>query len=156
MGLGCQFIGSLVRALIKLLAGIARFLTCPVGKHLSRLSPLGWEQCSHGLTARPRGSCHPHCLEAVCGLLGHPAGAAAELLDGTLKLRHCTRPFGKRFSQLSSFGFWWWLGETGWLGFYPLRDGKEGMALKRVRLPRKTCPAKCVHSQPEQGLPTPK
>ena len=34
---------------------------------------------------------------AGCGSLGYPAGAAAELLDWSFKLRHCTTPFSKRF-----------------------------------------------------------
>ena len=55
-----------------------------------RLRHLGWDQCSHRLTSRPLASCHHHCLQAVCKVLGYPEGAAAELLDGTLKLRYCT------------------------------------------------------------------
>ena len=43
---------------------------------------MGWEQCSHGLTSRPLETCHHQCLKAVCGFLGYPAGAAAELVDG--------------------------------------------------------------------------
>ena len=31
------------------------------------------------------------------GVLGYPKGSALELLDGTLKLRHCTNLFTKRF-----------------------------------------------------------
>ena len=31
------------------------------------------------------------------GVLGYPKGSALELLDGTLKLRHCTDLFTKRF-----------------------------------------------------------
>ena len=55
-------------------------------------------QCSHGLKTRPLESCHYQCLKAVCGVLVYPKGAAAELLDGTLKLRHCTEVFTVRFS----------------------------------------------------------
>ena len=55
-----------------------------------------WDQCSHGLTSRPLETCHHQCLKAVCGLLGCPAGAAAELLDGSLKLRYCTTQFSRR------------------------------------------------------------
>ena len=32
-----------------------------------------------------------------CGLSGYPAGAAVELLDGSLKLRHRTTSFSGRF-----------------------------------------------------------
>ena len=98
---GCQFISSLVRALGKLPGGLARFLPCQVGSHLSRLRHLGWNQCSHGLTSRPIESCHHLCFCAICGVLGYPRGSAAELLDGVLKLRCCTTPFSKRFPTLS-------------------------------------------------------
>ena len=90
---GCQFVSSLVRALGKLPGGIGRFLPCKVSSHMSRLRHLGWEHCSHGLMSRPLESCHHQCLKAVCGGLGYPKGAAAELLDGTLKLRFCTAIF---------------------------------------------------------------
>ena len=64
---------------------------------MSRLRHLGWNQCSHGLTSRPLESCHHQCLKAVCEVLGYPRGSALELLDGTLKLRHCTTLFTMRF-----------------------------------------------------------
>ena len=94
---GCQFLSSLVRALAKLPGGIGRFLPCGIGSHKSRLRHLGWNQCSHGLTSRPLDSGHHQCLKAVCGVLGYPKGSALELLDGTLKLRHCTALFTMRF-----------------------------------------------------------
>ena len=87
---GCQFLSSLVRALAKLPGGLGRFLPCRLGCHMSRLRHLGWNQCSHGLTSRPLESCHHQCLKAVCDVLDYPRGSAVELLDGTLKLRHCT------------------------------------------------------------------
>ena len=64
--------------------------------NFSRLRHLGWSQCSHGLTSRSLECCHHQCLKAVCGLLEYPAGGAAELLDGSLKLRYCTTPFSSR------------------------------------------------------------
>ena len=97
---GCQFLSSLLRALAKLPGGLGRFLPCRVGSHLSRLRHLGWNQCSHGLASRPLESCHHQCLKAVCGVLGYPKGSALELLDGTLKLRHCTTLFTMRFLPL--------------------------------------------------------
>ena len=97
---GCQFLSSLVRALAKLAGGLGRFLPCRVGSHMSRLRHLGWNQCSHGLTSRPLESSHHQCLKAVCGVLGYPKGSALELLDGTLKLRHCTTLFYHAFSPL--------------------------------------------------------
>ena len=68
---------------------------------MSRLRHLGWNRCSHGLTSRPLESCHHQCLKAVCGVLGYPQGSAAELLDGTLKLRYCTTLFTMRFPPWS-------------------------------------------------------
>ena len=93
---GCQFLSSLLRALAKLSGGLGRFLPCHLGSHMSRLRHLGWNQCSHGLSSRPSESCHHQCLKAVCGVLGYPKGSALELLDGTLKLRHCTEVFTMR------------------------------------------------------------
>ena len=99
---GCQFLSSLIRALAKLPGGLGRFLPCNLGSHLSRLRHVGWNQCSHGLDSRPLESCHHQCLEALCGVLGYPKGSALELLDGTLKLRHSTDLFTKRFPPWSS------------------------------------------------------
>ena len=98
---GCQFLSSLFRALTMLPGGLGRFLPCGVGSHMSRLRHLGWNQCSHGLTSRPFESCHHQCLKAVCGVLGYPKGSALELLDGTLKLRHCTDLFTMCFPPWS-------------------------------------------------------
>ena len=125
IGQGCQLISSLVGALGKLPDGVGRFLPCRVGSHMSRLRHLGWEHCSHGLTSRPLESCHHQCLKAVCGIFGYPAGAAAaaaELLDGTLKLRYCNTVFTKRFPS----------------GFYQGRIGKRGAVTSDHLLNRKT------------------
>ena len=105
---GCQFISSLVRALAKLPGGLGRFLPCGLGSHMSRLRHLGWNQCSHGLTSRPLESCHHQCLKAACGVLGYPKGSALELLDGTLKLRHCTDVFTMRLLPLVFTQGWYW------------------------------------------------
>ena len=64
---------------------------------MSRLRHLGWAQCSHGLASRPLEKCHHQCLQALCGVLGYPRGAALELFGGTLKLRYFTRLFSKCF-----------------------------------------------------------
>ena len=93
---GCQFHSSLVRALAKLPGGLDRLIPCHLGSHMSRLRHLWWNQCSHGLSSRPLETCHHQCLKAVCGVLGYPKGATAELLDGTLKLRYCTTIFTTR------------------------------------------------------------
>ena len=97
----CQFLTSLERALAKLPGGLGRFLPWRLGSHMSRLRHLGWDQCSHGLTSRPLESCHHQCVKAVCEVLGYPKGSALELLDGTLKLRHCTDLFTMRFPPWS-------------------------------------------------------
>ena len=94
---GCQFLSCLIRALAKLSGGLGRFLPCHLGSRMSRLRHLGWNQCSHGLSSRPLESCHHQCLKAVCDVLGYIKGSALELLDGTLKLRHCTTLFTMRF-----------------------------------------------------------
>ena len=98
---GCQFLSSLVRPLAKLPGGLGRFMPCSLGSHLSRLRHVGWNPCSHGLNSRPLESCHHQCLKALCGVSGYPKGSALELLDGTLKLRHCTDLFTKRFPPWS-------------------------------------------------------
>ena len=88
-------------------------------------------------------------LVPFCGILGYPMGSAAELLDGTLKLRCCITPFSNRFPT-------WALPPAGndrIKGFAVatsnlVGDGSNGV--KRVRLTRKT-PRKCStgwHSGP--------
>ena len=152
---GCQFISSLVRALAKLPGGLGKILPCGVGSHMSRLRHLGWNQCSHGLTSRPLESCHHQCLKAVCGVLGYPRGSALELLDGTLKLRHCTTLFTMRFSH-------WSLPRVGYGGGkrqfvtpgHPLDAG--GNVAKRVQLTKKTRPGVSSHDNPDPGHPTPR
>ena len=126
---------------------------------MSRLRHLGWAQCSLGLTSRLLESCHHQCLQAVCGVLGYLRGAAMELFDGTLKLRHCTRlssrnlpPWdlprlgrslvGKRF--------------TATLGNLLDCSGNFG---KRVRLTWKTLPSISILSHLDSGPvghPTPR
>ena len=106
---------------------------------MSRLRHLGWNQCSHGLTSIPLESCHHQCLKAVCGVLGYPKGSASDLLDGTLKLRHCTTLFTMRFHPWSVPR----LGNGGGKRQFvtPGHQPDEGSnAGKRVRLTRKTRP----------------
>ena len=80
---------------------------------------------------------------------------ASEILDGTLKLRHCTEVFTMRFPP-------WSLPRVG------NRDGKRhfttpghlldasGSVGKRVRLTRKTRPGVSSHSNLDPGHPTPR
>ena len=150
---GCQFISSLVRALAKLPGGLGRCVPCHLGSHLSRLRHLGRNQCSHGLSSRPLESCHHQYLKAVCGFWGTPKGAAAELLDGTLKLRYCTTVFTTRFppGSLPSVG-----SGSGKRQFTTLRHLSDpgGSLGKRVRLTRKTRPSASSHVIPDPGHPT--
>ena len=137
------------------LGGLGRFLPCGLGSHMSRFRHLGWNQCSHGLTSRPLESCHHQCLMAVCGGLGYPKGSALELLDGTLKLRHCTDVFTMRFSP-------WSLPRVGsggdkrhFIATGHLPDAGSTVG-KRIRLTRKTRPGASSHFIPDPGHPTPR
>ena len=89
----CQFISSLVGALTQLPGGLGRFNAMLY--YLSHVQvKASWvESVFSWLTSGPLESCHHQCLEAVCDVLGYPRGSALELLDGTLKLRHCTTLF---------------------------------------------------------------
>ena len=145
------------RALAKLPGGLGRFMPCNLGSHLSRLRHVGWNQCSHGLDSRPLESCHHQCLKALCGVLGYPKGSALELLDGTLKLRHCTNLFTRRFPP-------WSLPRVGsGVGKRPFvttsHHPDDGSTVgKRVRLTKKTRPyaASYVNPDPDPGHSTPR
>ena len=152
---GCQFLSSLVRALAKLPGGLGWFLPCRVGFHMSRLRHLGWNQCSHGLTSRPLESCHHQCLKAVCGVLGYPKGSALELLDGTLKLRHCTEVFTMRFPPWSLPRIGNGGGKRQFVSPGHLFDAGSDVG-KRVQLTRKTRPGASSHAIPDPGHPTPR
>ena len=144
----------MVRALAKLPGGLGRFLPCSLGSHMSRLRHIGWNQCSHGRTSRPLESCHHQCLKALCGVLGYPKGSASELLDGTLKLRHCTTIFTMRFHP-------WPLPKIGngackrW-NVTPGHSDDRGGTVKRVRLTRKTRPGALFSHVPDPEHPTPR
>ena len=151
----CHFLSSSVRALAKLPGGLGRFLPCSLGSHMSRLRHLGWNQCSHGLSSRPLESCHHQCLRAVCGVLGYPKGSALELLDGTLKLRHCTDLFTKRFPPWSLLRVGSGVGKRNFItpGIFLDTGGNGG---KRVRLTRKTRPVATSDIIPDPGHSTPR
>ena len=146
---------SLIRALAKLFGGLGRFLPCSLGSHMSRLRHLGWNQRSHGLNSRPLESCHHQCLEAFCGVLGYPKGSALELLDGTLKLRHCTDLFTNRFPPWSLSRVGSGVGKKQFVTSDHLLDagGNKG---KKVRLTKKTRPGASSHVNPDPGHPTPR
>ena len=88
-------------------------------------------------------------------VLGYPKGAAAQLLDGTLKLRYCTTIFTTRFPP-------WSLPRVGnGVGMRhvitPCHLIDEGSNTgKRVRLTRKTRPGVSSHVIPDLVHPTPR
>ena len=146
---------SLVRALAKLPGGLGRFLPCELGSHMSRLRHLGWNQCSHGLSSRPLESYHHLCLKAVCEVLGYPKGSALELLDGTLKLRHCTGVFTMRFPSWSLPRVGYGSGKRYFVTRGPLPDAGSTVG-KSVRLTGKTRPGASSHFTPDPGRSTPR
>ena len=108
-----------------------------------------------GLLSRPLESCHHLCLSAICWVLGYPRGSAAELLDGSLKLRCCTTPFSKRFPtwSLPPVGN----GRIRSLGVTTGHSLDEGSnVVKRVRLTRKTHVGVSSVYKPDQGHSTPR
>ena len=95
--------------------------------------------------------------KAVCGVLGYPKGSALELLDGTLKLRHCTDLFTKRFPPWSLPRVGSGIGKRN--GITPGHSSDTGgNSGKRVRLTKKTRPGAASHVIPDQdpGHPTPR
>ena len=59
---------------------------------------VGWGQCGHGLSSRPRESCDLSILTLLLDFFGYPDGAATELFNGTLKLRYSSSPpFSRNF-----------------------------------------------------------
>ena len=122
---------------------------------MSRLRHVGWNQCSHGLTSRPKESCHHRCPKAVCTVPGSPRGSSLELLDGTLKLRRCADVFSMRFPpwslpRVGNGGGNRWYVTPGLL----LDEGSNGV--ERVRRTRKTRPGVSSHVFPDPGHPTPR
>ena len=58
---------------------------------------MGWEQCGHGLSSRPRESCDLSILTPLLDFFDYPVGAATDLFNGTLKLRYSSSPFSRKF-----------------------------------------------------------
>ena len=132
--MGVSLSAVLLGRWVSFLVGWVDSCPCQVATHLSRLRHLGWNQCSHGLSWN---LVITGALVQFCGVLGCPKGSAAELLDGSLKLRCCVTPFSNRFPTWSLLpignGRIWGLDvATNHL------DGEDGNIAKRVRLTRKT------------------
>ena len=94
-------------------------------------------------------------LKRFVGFLGYARGAAAELLDGTLKLRYCTTIFTSRLLpwSLPRVGNGDGKRQFGIPGDHTDPGGNLG---KRVRLTKKTRPAVFSQSNPDPGHPTPR
>ena len=84
--------------------------------------------------------------------MGYPKGSSLELLDGTLKLRHCTTLFSKRFHPWSLPSIGYGSGEQRYFPpGHPLDEGSD--TGKRVWLTRKTRPGASYHVIPDPGHP---
>ena len=70
---------------------------CQPSAHYTRLLHVGWGQCGHGLSSRPRESCDIQVVKPLLDFFGYPEGAATELYSGNFKLRCFSVPFSKRF-----------------------------------------------------------
>ena len=89
-----------------------------------------------------------NALKLFVGVLGYPKGSAAELLDGTLKLRYCTTLFTTRFPPWSLP----WVGNGGGkrqVGTAGHLSDPGGNLVKRVRLTKKTRPGTSSHVIPD-------
>ena len=113
---------------------------------------LGWNQYSHGLKTGPWNPVVINALRLFAGVLEYPKGAAAELLDDTLKLRHCTlflpRVFPHGLPRVGNGG-----GERWYVTLGHVPDDRSNVG-KRVRLTRKTRPGASSHVIPDPGHPT--
>ena len=91
------------------------------------------------------------------GFLGYPKGSAWELLDGTLKLRHCTVLFTKRFPQWSLPRVVSGIGKGHFVTTDHLPDISSTVG-KQVRLTKKTRPSASSHvnPDPDPGHSTPR
>ena len=133
-----------------LLGGLCRFVPCSIGANHCRLRQIGWEECGHGHTSRPRESASELFLDDLLGLFRYHPGSGRALLTGTLPLWYCAARFacktptwrlpvsghvarlvatyceaaGGNWSEVSSLGIHWVSG--------------SGHGRKRIRLNRKT------------------
>ena len=89
----CRFIGALMRSLCLLPGGLRRFVPCSIGADHCRLRHIGWENCGHGLTCRPRESASELFLNELLSLFRYPPKSGRAFLCGTLPLRYCAARF---------------------------------------------------------------
>ena len=142
----CRFVGAMMRSLC-LLPG-------SIGAYHCRLRHIGWENCGHGLTSRPRESASEPFLDELLDLFRYPPGSGRALLTGTLPLRCCAARFACRTPTWRLLGS----GHVVDLVTAAAHFGREAVAggafqavhwvrgsgpqRKRIRLNRKT-PASC-------------
>ena len=91
----CRVIGAMMRSLCLLPGGLGRFVPCSIGANHCKLRHIGWENCGHGLTSRPRESASELFLNELLSLFRYPPGSGRALLAGTLSLRYCAVRFAK-------------------------------------------------------------
>ena len=68
----CRYNGALFRALVGLLGGIRRFVSCDVGAHHCKLRHIGWERMWSWPYIRPRESASEGFLKQLLVLFGYP------------------------------------------------------------------------------------
>ena len=145
-----------MRSLCLLPGWLGRVVPCSIGANHCRLRHIGWEECGHGLTSRPRERASEPFLNELLGLFRYPPGSGCALLAGTLPLRYCAAGFACSVPT-------WRLPETGHVaGLITADIGVEGRVVDcadeavswvrgsgsgrpRIRLNRKT-PAHLVVS----------
>ena len=89
----CRVIGAMMRSLCLLPGGLRGFVPCSIGANHCRLRHIGWENCGHGLTSRPRESASELSLNELLSLFRYPPGFGRALLAGTLPFRYCACRF---------------------------------------------------------------
>ena len=120
---------------------------------------MGWGQCGHGLSSRPRESCDLHILTPLLDFFGYPDGAATELYSGTLKLRYSSTPFTKKLPSwpVPDLSCWYpVVGSSPGPSFHFLdRDPVRERPAKRFRITGKSSAVTRAHVS-FGDLPTPK
>ena len=106
-------------------------------------------------TIGPLESFHLNVLRLFAGFWEYPKGAAADLLDGTLKLRHCNTFFTTRFAPWSLPRVGNGGGRTWYVTIGDALDDRSNV-VRRVRVTRKTRPVARVSYDPDPGHPTPR
>ena len=96
LGILCQYLATMMRALCRLHGGIERFIPGRIGANHSRLRHVGWQKCCHGLSCRPLDTAGEGFLDELLSLLGYPGCSGAALLGGSLRLKYQSFSFAYR------------------------------------------------------------